>query len=440
MLNKFFELKKNNTSVKTEVLAGITSFIATMYIIVVNPAMVSKAGLPFSAVMTGTVVLSAFCSIMMGVYAKNPIVVAPAMGLNAFFTYTLVIGMKVPPEIALGTLFWAGIIFFILSVFKVRTYIIKSIPKQIRFSIAAGIGLFIAVLGFTNAHFIILKGPLVGLNDFNIITTTFVVGLLITGLLVSRNIKGALIIGIIITTLLSVPIGRLYGDATLVNNGVKTLVSWNGFFSMPDFSLFFKLDLVNSLSFTLWHVIFTVVFSDMFDSLSTFVGVAEAADLVDEYGEPKNINRSLIVDAVATGSAGLFGTTSGTAFIESAAGVLQGGRTGLTAVVAGLLFIPFLFLSPLLSIIPTMATAPALVMVGVFMMKPIAKINWTKFDDAIPAFIGMILIPLTYSITEGIIWGFMSWTFIKILSGKFNEISITLIIINILSIILLFSR
>jgi AGZA family xanthine/uracil permease-like MFS transporter len=220
---------------------------------------------------------------------------------------------------------------------------------------------------------------------------------------------------------------------------VPTLVSWKGVFAAPDFSLIGKLDLIGSLKWAVFPVTFAILFTDMFDSLSTFVGVAEAANLMDKDGEPRNIKQSLIVDAVATGLAGVLGTSSGTAYIESAAGVQQGGRTGLTAVVAGLLFIPFMFLSPLLSVVPMIATAPALILVGVFMLKPILKINWVTMDDAIPAFLAMVLIPFTFSITQGIIWGFLSWTLIKIAMGKYKEISVTLVVIDILSILLLLS-
>lgn len=440
-LNKYFSLKANNTNIRTEVIAGITTFVAAMYIIVVNPAIVSQTGLPFSAVLTATVVLSAFCTIMMGLYANNPILVAPGMGLNAFFTFAVVLGMKVPVETALGAVFWAGVFFFLLSVFNVRTLIVKSIPKQIRYAVSAGIGLFITLIGFADAKFIISKGvPLVGLAHMDIIAVTFIAGLIITSILVSKNIKGALIIGIIITTLLSIPIGRFYGDASAINNGTSTLVSWNGFISAPDFSLLGKLDLVNSLKWSIFPVIFAILFTDMFDSLSTFVGVAEAAGLVDKDGEPRNIKQSLVVDSIATGFAGVLGTSSGTAYIESAAGVQQGGRTGLTAVVAGLLFIPFMFFSPLLSVVPAIATAPALILVGVFMLKPVLKVNWSTMDDAIPAFLAMVLIPFTYSITQGIIWGFISWTLIKLAMGKYREISVTLIIIDILSVLLLISQ
>ncbi len=437
MLEKFFSLKKYQTNVRTEVLAGITTFVAAMYIIIVNPAMVSASGMPFSAVLTGTVVLSAFCTIMMGLYANNPILIAPGMGLNAFFTYFVVVGMGVPVEVALGALFWAGIIFLILSVFNIRTKIVEAIPKQVRYAIAGGIGLFIALLGFVNAGFIIVKPPLIGLGQMSIVTLIFVGGILLISVLMVKNVKGAMMIGIIAITLICIPVGRWLGDASSVNQGIPTLINWKGFYQAPDFSFFLKLDLLNSLKLAVWPVIFAVLFTDMFDSLSTFVGVAEAAGLKDENGEPRNIRQSLIVDAVATGLAGALGTTSGTAYIESASGVAQGGRTGLTAVVAGLLFIPFMFFSPLLSIIPSVATAPVLVIVGVFMMKPVMNIRWDKLDDAIPCFLAMILIPLTYSITQGIIWGLLTWTFIKLIIGKYNELSITLFIIDVLAVLLL---
>lgn len=420
-------------------IAGITSFLATMYIIIVNPVILSAGGLPFSGVLTATVLISAFTSIAMGIYARTPIVLAPGMGINAFFTYYVVLGMGVKWETALGTVFWAGVIFIFLSVFNLRTQILKSIPKQLRYAIACGIGLFITFIGFENAKFIVGDPvTLVRMGKMDAVTITFLAGLVITALLVIKRVKGALIIGIITTTLLSIPIGRLYGDASAVNHGLPTLVTWQGVFSMPDLSIIMKLDFVESLQFALWPVILAFLFTDMFDSISTFIGVSEASGMIDKNGDPVRIKESLIVDAIGTMASGLLGTSSATCYIESAAGVKEGGRTGLTAIVAGALFLPFLFLSPLLSTVPSISTAPALILVGVFMMKPITKINWENFDDAIPAFFGMILIPLTYSISQGIIWAFLSWTIIKIAVGKKNEVSATLIAIDILAVITLF--
>jgi AGZA family xanthine/uracil permease-like MFS transporter len=437
-MKEYFEFSKYGTNLKTEIIAGITTFLATMYIIVVNPAIIANTGMPFSGVLTATILVSAFSSIMMGVYANNPIVVAPGMGLNAFFTYSVVLGMGIKWEVALGAVFWSGIIFLLLSIFKIRTMIVQAIPKQIRYAISAGIGLFITFIGFVNAKFIVDNpATLVSIADFNPILVTFLVGLFVTSILVIKRVKGALIYGIIATTILSIPIGRFYGDASEINFGVSTLVTWKGLVSMPDFSLILKMDLVESLKLSLLPVVFAFLFTDLFDSLSTFIGVAEAANLVDENGEPRNIRKSLVVDAISTTISGLFGTSSGTSYIESATGVEEGGRTGMTAVVTGLLFLPFMFLSPLLSIVPAIATAPALILVGVFMMKPVLKIHWSEFDDAIPAFFGMILIPLTYSITQGIIWSFITWTVVKIAVGKKEEITPMLIIIDILAILAL---
>lgn len=438
MISTYFDFKNNKTDLKTEILAGITTFLAAMYIIVVNPAILSKTGMPFNAVLTATVLVCAFCTLMMGIYAKNPILVAPGMGLNAFFTFSVVLGMGVKWETALGAVFWAGVAFLLLSVFNVRTYIVKAIPKQIRYAVSAGIGLFIALIGLVNAKFIVSNpATIVGIGHLDPITITFLIGILITSVLIIKRIKGAIILGIISTTILALPIGRLYGDASLINFGVPTLVTWKGIFAAPDFSLVGRLDFIGSLQIAIWPVIFAFLFTDMFDSLSTFVGVAEAADLIDESGEPRNVKQSLIVDAIATTGAGLVGSSAGTAYIESATGVEEGGRTGMTAVIAGLLFLPFMFISPLLSIVPSIATSPALVLVGVFMMKPVLKINWSELDDAIPAFLALILIPFTYSITEGIVWGFLSWTLIKLILGKTKEVSPMLIVIDIFAIIAL---
>jgi len=429
-MESYFKFKDYNTNMKTEIIAGITTFLATMYIIVVNPGILSATGMSFSGVLTATVIVSAFSSIMMGLYAKNPIVLAPGMGLNAFFTYTVVMGMGIKWEVALGAVFWSGIVFLILSIFNIRTLIVKAIPKQIRFAVSAGIGLFITLIGFINAGFIVDNpATLVSFGGLNPVTITFMAGLFFTAILVIKRVKGALIAGIVFTTIIAIPIGRFYGNEAMVN--------WQGIFSSPDFSLLFAVDLANSLSLAIVPVIFAFLFTDMFDSLSTFVGVAEAANLVDKDGEPLHIKESLIVDAVSTTISGIFGTSSGTSYIESASGIEEGGRTGMTAVVAGLLFLPFMFFSPLLSVVPAIATAPALVLVGVFMMKPVTKINWVKFDDAIPAFLALILIPTTYSITQGIVWGFISWTIIKLALGKYEEITPMLIFIDVLAILAL---
>ena len=387
--------------------------------------------MPFSAVLTATILVSFFSSLMMGLYANNPILVAPGMGLNAFFTFTAVMTDKLSWQIALGTVFWSGIFFLLLSVFNLRSYIVKAIPRPLRFAIASGIGLFITLIGFANAKFIVANpATMVSLGQLNAPTLTFLAGLLITVILLIKKVKGSILIGILLTSLLAWPIGRWWG-------GTDAIITITDITAKPDFSLLFQLDIVNSLKWSLAPVILAFVFTDMFDSLSTFVGLAEAANLLDENGEPQNIQKSLIVDAFSTTIAGLTGSSPGTAYIESAVGIEQGGKTGLTAVVGAMLFLPFLFLSPLISAIPAIATAPALVLVGVFMMKPVVKINWDQLHEAFPAFLAMVLIPFTYSITQGIIWGFLSWTALHIATGRAKEISLALWIINVFAILAL---
>ncbi len=433
---------------RTEILAGVSTFLATMYIIVVNPSILSQAGLPFSGVLTATVLLSFFCSLMMGLYARNPIVVAPGMGLNAFFTFTAVKGMGISPQIALGAVFWAGILFLLLSIGRIRTAIVGLIPLPLRYAVSAGIGLFITLIGFENAHFIVGNpATLVSIASLHDpIILTFLGGLLLTAVLVVRKVPGAIIIGIVATTLAAWPIGRWWGDASAVNFGQRELVVFKGIVAAPDFSLIGQLDLVNSLQWALWPVIFAFVFTDLFDSIATFVGVAEAGNLYEEPQSadfpnptPRNLNQSLLTDAVATTLAGLLGTSPGTAYIESAVGIAQGGRTGLVAIVAGCLFLPFLFLSPLLSVIPAIATAPALVLVGAFMMQPITRIRWDHLDDALPAFLALVLIPFSYSITQGIIWGFLSWTIVKVAVGKRQEVPAGLWVIDVFCVLALWS-
>lgn len=424
---------------KTEIIAGITTFLAAMYIIIVNPAILSSAGMPFSGVLTATVIVSALSSIAMGIYARNPIVLAPGMGINAFFAYSVVTGMHVAWQTALGAVFWSGVIFLVLSIFNVRTLILKAIPYPLRLGTAGGIGLFISFIGLKNAGFIVAnQATLLSRGALNPITVTFVFGLAFTSFLIAKRVKGAMIAGIILTTLMAIPIGRLWGDATAINFGTKTLVTFKGVFAPPDFSVFLKLDLAGSLKLALWPVIFSFLFTVMFDGISTFVGVAEAGNLKDAAGEPRNIRQSLIVDSSSSILSGIFGTSSATSYIESATGIEEGGRGGLTAVTAGLLFLPFMFFSPLLSIVPAIATSPVLVLVGVFMMKPVMKLQWDNFEDSIPAFIALILIPLTFSITQGIVWGFLSWTAIKTALGRFSEISPMLLIIDSLAIVSFF--
>jgi AGZA family xanthine/uracil permease-like MFS transporter len=438
-MRDFFRLQQHGTTFSTEAVAGLSSFLASAYIIIVNPAILSQTGMPFSGVLTATVLVSFFSTAMMGLYARNPILVAPGMGLNAFFTFTAVATLKVPWPEALGAVFWSGIFFLLLTLLNIRVYILRAIPRPLRYAIATGIGLFIALIGLENARFIVHNpATLVGPGHLGPAVLTFLIGLLFTAILVARKVKGAILYGILFTTLCAWPLGRWWGTESWSLAGSFPLVKSQGWWAAPDFSLLFRLDLVHSLRWAAFPVIFSFIFTDLFDSLSTLVGLAEAARLLDENGEPRHVQRALLTDAVSTTLAGLFGSSPGTAYIESAVGIEAGGRTGLTAVIAAALFLPFLFLSPLLSAVPAIATAPALVLVGVFMLRPVTNIRWQQPDEAIPAFLAMVIIPFTYSITQGIVWGFLTWTALKLFSGKTKEIGLPLLIIDLLALLSLF--
>ena len=431
-LADFFKLEEKKTNIKTEILAGISTFLTMAYIIVVNPAIISNTGMSFSGVLFATVLVCAISSILMGLYANLPFGLAPGMGINALFTFTIVLGMKVPWDTALGAVFISGIIFIILSVTKIRELIVKAIPLSIRYAVASGIGIFLALIGLKSVGFIVSNpATMVGFGGITPQILIFIFGLFFTGFLVIKRIKGSLIIGIVTTSIIALIVSLI-----MANNGKAGFVRMpEGVFALPTVDVFFKLDILGALQIGMIMPIFTLLFTDMFDSISTFVGIAEVGGFVDKNtGQPENVGKALLVDAVSTTISGLFGTSSGTTYIESAAGVEEGGRTGLTAIVTGLLFIPFMFFSPILSFIPEVATAPILVLVGLFMMKPLLKINWGDFEEAIPALLAFILIPLTYSITQGIVWGFLSYTVIKVLMGKSKEIPITLWIINIFAV------
>lgn len=395
---KRFELETNNTSVSTEFFGGLASFLASFYIIIVNPSMLAIAGLPHSAVLTGTVLIAAFSTILMGLYANNPILLAPGMGLNAFFTFTVIIGKKIAPDVALGIIFWSGCLCILLSVFKLREKIIAFIPLHMRYAISCGIGLFISFIGFQKGGLIVSnEATLISMGPLTPMSLTFLLCLFLTGFFVYKRIHGSLILGILVTLLLSIPLGRLYGDVSIIE--------WKGLMELPDFSLFGTINFKDSFTLALLPTIFAFMFTDFFDTISTLVGVFEAGNLLDKDGMPRNLRKTLIADSLATTFAGIFGTSPTTSFIESAAGIQQGARTGLSSVFAGLFFLPFLFFAPLLSMFPVFTTAPILVIVGLFMMAPVTKINWLELDIALPAFLAMILIPLTFSITQGMVAG-----------------------------------
>lgn len=432
-LYSFFDLKNLGTSIRVEVLAGITTFMTMAYIIIVNPLILGDAGVPLAGALFATVMVAGLSSILMGVYAKLPIALAPGMGLNAFFAYGLVLGMGLSWQTALAAVFVSGIVFMLLSWpnFNIREKIVKAVPTGVRVGVAAGIGLFLALIGMVNAG-VIVSNPatIVGFGGLNAMFILFIIGLVVAGFLLARRIPGALIISIVATSLIA-----LAAQSLGWVEGVVFVP--NAIFAWPSFETFLQLNIAGLFTASILAPIFALLFTDMFDSISTFVGVTKVAGLVDDEGNPKNVGKALMVDGVSTTMSGLFGSSPGTSYIESAAGIEEGGRSGLTAVVAGAMFLPFMFLSPLLGFIPSVATAPVLVLVGLFMMSAIKDVQWNDYENTIPAFVAMIAIPFTYSISYGIVFGFLTYVILKAISLKFNEISPMLFIIFLLSVLLL---
>lgn len=396
------------SSLRTEIIAGTTTFFALAYIIVVNPHILasSQTGMSFSGVLTATVVLGFSMTLLMGLYAKLPIAVAPGMGVNTFFAATLVTKQHIPWPIALGMVFWSGVVFLLISLTPLRVMLARAIPQSLRLALTAGIGLFLISLGLQALGF--LQNDPQGFLTWGVLTRKSFCGLL--GLLVAffflqRKNPLGMLAGIASATLAAVLLGLV--------SKPTTWISW------PNVrSTFFQMNAWGALKLSFLPAIFTLVFTDLFDSLSTFVSVAHISGLTDDQGEPLRLKQGLLVDAWATLCAGLLGTSSGTAYLESAAGIEAGGRTGLTSVVTALWFLPFLFFAPALEIIPDFATAPVLILVGVLMVRPLACINLQAWEDALPALLAITLIPLTSSITQGFLWGFASHVLLYILSRR----------------------
>jgi AGZA family xanthine/uracil permease-like MFS transporter len=397
---------------KTEAIAGITTFFTMSYIVVVNPTILSTpgTGMAFSGVLTATVLICFSMTLMMGLYAKLPFAVAPGMGINAFFTFTIILTQGVWWQTALGIVFWAGMLFLLISVTPVRETIAKAIPPALRIGTAAGIGIFLTFLGLKNAG-VIASDPITFVKTGHLGSQTWfaILGLIVTLVLMIRRSSLAFLAGIFFVTL----VAWLYGDVHAPQS----------FFSAPDFqTVFLKLDILGALKLSLLPAIIALTFTDLFDSISTFMGVAHAADLLDENGDPKNLRQGLIVDSFATFGAGFAGTSPGTAYIESIAGINTGGRTGLTSVFTALCFLPCFFLAPLAGMVPVYATAPVLILVGASMFASVNRINFGKIEEGLPAFLTIILIPLTFSITQGILWGFISHVGLYLIVGRRKEI------------------
>ena len=434
VLDRLFKLNEKGTNVKTEFIAGLTTFVAVGYIIFVNPNILADAGIPKEAAIAATIWSTVFASTLMGLWANYPVAVAPGMGLNAFLTYTAVMKFGLTWQAALGAVFISGIVFLILTLGGIRQAIIKSVPMNLKSAIGVGIGTFIAFIGLqgsgivigdsatlvsaghvANIHFELgAKAPLLTC-----------VGIIITGILMCRGVKGAMLIGILLITILGMivgagPVPKSVGDVVSFN--VPSLFGENGTFG--------QLDLKSALSFGVFSIIFTFTIVELFDNMGTLIGLTKKAKLMKEDGSIENLDRALTTDAIGTMASAVVGTSTVTSYVESAAGVAEGGRTGLTAIVVAALFVVALLFAPLIGLVQGYATAPALIIVGAIMMSEVSSIDFSDITDSIPVFLTIVMMPLTYSIANGFAFGFVSYTLLKLCSGRFKEVSWVMILVS----------
>ena len=433
-LDRFFKLREKNTTVKTEVLAGLTTFIALAYIIFVNPNILSEAGIPKEAAIASTIWIAALSTMVMGVFANYPVALAPGMGLNAFFAYYVCGTLGLHWTVALGAVFFSGVLFLILTVSHIRQAIINSVPQNLRVAISVGIGLFIAFIGLKGTGLIIPdKATFIGLGHVTDPTTMLsLFGLVLTGALMARNIQGSILIGIIVTTLLSMVLGY-----SPVPHAIGDVVST----SLPHMGeTFGKLDIAGAWKYGIVSIIFTFTVVELFDNMGTLIGLTSKAKLIKPNGEIENLDRALTTDAVGTICSSIFGTSTVTSYIESAAGIAAGGKTGLTAVTVSICFLIALLFAPLVGLVPGFATAPPLILVGALMMSEVGKINFVDFSDGLPAFLTIIMMPLTGSIANGFAFGFVSYVFMKTAVGKYKEVSWIMWLVSIAFVINLVMR
>lgn len=427
MLDKFFKITENKSTLKTEVIAGITTFMTMVYILAVNPSVLSATGMDKDAVFTATALSAVIGTLIMALYAKLPFALAPGMGLNAFFAFTVVLGMGYSWEFALTAVFLEGIIFILLTIFNIRELIVNSIPLNLKHAVSVGIGLFIAFIGLRGTGLVIDNpATLVTLGSMkNPEVLVGMAGVLIIGILLSKKIKGAILIGILASTVIGLFVG-----VTVIPEGFS-------FVSLPPSvePIFFKFDFSQVFSLDMLIVLFTFLFVDMFDTVGTLVGVSSKADMLDKDGNVPRVKQALFADAIGTFFGAILGTSTVTTYVESAAGVAEGGKTGMTALTVAGMFALALFFAPIFMIIPAAATAPALIIVGLFMISPIMKINLDDFTESIPAFFTIVMMPLTYSIAEGIVFGMLAYVLLKFLTGRYKEIKPIMVIIAILFII-----
>jgi AGZA family xanthine/uracil permease-like MFS transporter len=423
-LDKLFHLTERKTDVKTEILAGITTFVTMSYIIFVNPTILADAGIPKEAAIAATIFATVFATLLFALWANMPIAVAPGMGLNAFFTYTVVLGEGLTWQTGLGAVFISGVVFFILTITGLRKKIIEGIPAILKSAISVGIGLFIAFIGFKQAGIIVSNkenlvalgqltkpGPLLALLGFIAVTV-----------LTARKIKGAALISILLVSIAGMVLGIVEAPKS-----ISSVVS----FSMPSMSeTFLQMDIKSALHYGLFSIIFSFTLVELFDNLGSMIGLSKKAGLMDEKGKIKGLDKALMADSLATVASAAMGSTAMNAYVENAAGIAEGGKTGLKALVVAMLFLVSILFTPLISIIPAFATAPILIMVGALMLTEIKNIPLDEITDAVPAFCTIILMPLTFSIGEGLALGFLSYTFVKLLAGRAKEIHWIMYIIS----------
>ncbi|ECL7044542.1 TPA: NCS2 family permease [Salmonella enterica] len=421
MLERVFKLREHGTTARTEVIAGFTTFLTMVYIVFVNPQILGVAGMDTSAVFVTTCLIAAFGSILMGLFANLPVALAPAMGLNAFFAFVVVQAMGLPWQVGMGAIFWGAVGLLLLTIFRVRYWMIANIPVSLRVGITSGIGLFIGMMGLKNAG-VIVANPETLVSIGNLTSHSVLLGVLgffIIAILASRNIHAAVLVSIIVTTLLGWMMGYVH---------------YNGIVSAPPSvtSVVGHVDLAGSFNLGLAGVIFSFMLVNLFDSSGTLIGVTDKAGLADEKGKFPRMKQALFVDSISSVTGAFVGTSSVTAYIESSSGVSVGGRTGLTAVVVGILFLLVIFLSPLAGMVPPYAAAGALIYVGVLMTSSLARVNWQDLTESVPAFITAVMMPFSFSITEGIALGFISYCVMKIGTGRLRDLSPCVVIVALL--------
>ena len=424
-IERYFKIREKGSSVRTELIAGLTTFIAMAYILFVNPNILADAGIPKDAAIASTIWIAALASMAMGVFANYPVALAPGMGLNAFFAYYVCGVLGLHWTVALGAVFFSGVLFLILTVGGIRQAIINAVPRDLKLAISVGIGLFIAFIGLKGTGLIVENSATyVSLGHVTApMTLLSLFGLLFTAALMARNVHGSILIGIFVTTVLAMVLGM-----TPAPQGLGDIVST----SLPHMGeTFGQLDLAGAWNYGLVSIIFTFTVVELFDNMGTLIGLTTKAKMVKPDGHIENIDKALTTDAVGTMVSAVFGTSTVTSYIESAAGIAAGGRTGLTALAAGVLFLAALLFTPLIGLVPAFATAPALILVGALLMSEVGKIDFSDFTNALPAFLTIIMMPLTSSIANGFAFGFISYTVMKLFAGQYKQISWIMYLVSI---------